>query len=382
MATRIENIITRARDTLADPGAQRWSDDRLVRLVNEAQEDIAKQSRLLKGQATLTMEVGKHTYDLPSDIWLLTRATFNFCPIKLYSYDNMDEYARKEILSDSNYTEWERHTGYQTDNVVRECWEDDEGSSIEALIYDRRNMQEIRVYPIPNEGITESTYTFQNSGFLDTVFYVADTPYGVLTDTEEPDSLIEVVGVTTDAQTVDYIITDPDGCNGIELVTDTTFSSPFGIFSDVEDNIKVVAFKGDEVFGVVVGIDDYTLDSVYGLTTDLYDPSIQKEVFSSPYGVVTGINESVGVVDIWYIRMPTEVTKVTDDLEIPSMFDTLIKHFVVAHAFDDDMDTRFQEKSQKALSYYQRDLAIAIKTDRQDGTRASQFNTSYRSAFE
>lgn len=384
MATRIQNILTRARDTLADPDGERWSDSRLLRLVSEAQEDIAKQSRLLKGQVTLSMEVGVHTYDLPEDVWLITRATFEDCVIQLFSYDNFDEQARKDILGDYQYHHYERHTGYNVGNpnYRLDCWELETGPRIEALIYDRRNMQEIRVWPTPNEDISENDYTFQNAGYLDPVIYESDTPFGVWTDTVSPDAFAEILGVTTDAQAIDFIITDPEGCNGIELVTDVTISSPYGVLGEIEDQIPEVGFHGDEVMGVVVGIDDYTLDSVFGVSTDLYDPAISKEVFNSPYGVITGINESVGVVHIWYIRIPDALQTVEDDLELPTMFDTLIKHFVVAHAFDDDMDTRFQEKSQKALSYYQRDLAIAIKTDRQDGTRATQYNTTYRSAFE
>ena len=40
---RIEEILVRVRDTLSDPNKERWSDERLLRLMDEAQKDVAKQ---------------------------------------------------------------------------------------------------------------------------------------------------------------------------------------------------------------------------------------------------------------------------------------------------------------------------------------------------
>jgi hypothetical protein len=307
MATRAEKILLRARDTLADPDKERWTDDRLLRLVNEAQEDIAKQSRILKGRADVSMEIGVAEYPLPDDVWLITRATFDDCPIKFVSYDQMDELARKAVVTDDRYNSGERYNNDYYDYQAV-CWDTETGDTIDAIVYDRRDLSKLRVYPIPNESLSQNDYTFENAG--------------------------------------------------------------------------PPTFTGDEYLGVVSAIDDYTFDSVFGVVTNLYDPFIDKETFQSPFGVVTSINESKGVVRVWYIRMPTPLVTLADELDIPSMFDTTIKHYVVGHAFDDDMDTRFQEKSAKALGYYERDLAIAKKTDRQDGTRATQHNTSYRGPFE
>ena len=200
---RIDDILTKARDRLVDHDKQRWSDARLLRLVDEAQKDIAKHSKILKGDTSIQLAEGQHTYDLPSDVWLITRAAFADCEIPLTSYDQMDEQGRKEVITDRDYNAYERHRGYNInygDNYGRVCWELTEGSRIEYVIYDNRDMDRIRVYPIPNADIAANDYTFSNDG-------------------------------------------------------------------DIE-------FVGVEVFGVVIGIDDYTVATVFGVLTDLYDPAI------------------------------------------------------------------------------------------------------------
>lgn len=308
MATRIENILLRARDTLADPNGERWSTSRLLRLLDEGQQDIAKHTKILKGQTDLPLAEGQAVYQLPSDLWLITRAAFNGCLIPLQSHAELDELIRNHAInSKDNYTDNRSYS--TTDRSAGSfCWELDTGSTIEALIYDRRNVSEIRVYPIPNEGIATNSYAFV---------------------TEDPE------------------------------------------------------FSGAELLGVTTDITDYSFDTVYGVVTELYDPIVEVENFLSPYGVLTGVNESEGVVHIWYVKVPTvELTSVDDELEIPAMFDTALKHYVVSMAFDDDYDTRFAEKAQKAAALYERELGIVKDTESSNGTRDSQTNTTaYRGAF-
>lgn len=312
VSTRIVSILTRARDTLADPNKARWSDERLLRLLDEAQQDIAKQSKLLKGTYNLSLSVGVSTYSLPEDLWLIIRATFEDYEIPLKSYDAMDEQAKKAVLSRVGSSGIERTRGYGTnlgDSYRRTNWEVTEGSSIEALIFDNRNMQEIRVYPIPDSSIAESEYTFENAG--------------------------------------------------------------------------VVEFAGDELLGVATSIDEYTQDSVFGVITSLYEPAITTEIFDSVFGVVTGASESAVVVRIQYIRMPTVLTTLASVLEIPSMFDVALKHYIVGHALRDDLDVQYRDMASESFALYERELEIARSTNRSDGTRSAvNHKTTYRGGFE
>jgi hypothetical protein len=201
--TRLTDILLKARDTLVDHADERWSEARLIRLVDEGQKDIARHSKILRGEYQFNVSEGIYKYPLPDDVWLLTRATYDDNLISLVTYDSMDESARKEYINDSRYLPRD----VQTFNDTGINWETTVGNEVEALVFDNRNMDEIRVFPIPDEGVADFTYTFEN----------ADTP----------------------------------------------------------------VYVGDEVLGVVSGIDDYTLDSIYGVATDLYDPAIAQETFDS-----------------------------------------------------------------------------------------------------
>lgn len=300
MGTRVENILERARDTLADPKAQRWSDDRLLRLLDEGQTDIAKHSRILKGEADINPLIGTAMHQLPEDVWLLTRAAFNDCEIPFHSHDEMDELVRTRVVDRTDPSELyysRRGTTTRDFSFSNVCWELDEGIAIEALIYDRRNMDEIRFFPIP---MSNRDYNF-----------------------------------------------DPN------------------------------------VFGVVTGVDtEYDVEPPFGVVTGFVS-SVEIHILEAdPFGVLTGAAVFDGTVHIWYIRMPNAVTELDSELDIPSMWDAALKHYVTSHAFDDDYDTKFVEKAAKAWVMYTREIEVLTKTDAQDGLRKSQWRTTYRGGFE
>lgn len=304
--SRITDIIKRARDPLADPDGQRWSDERLLRLVSEAQQDIAKQTQMLKAQSTIAMIPGQRTYLLPSNVWLITRASVNGYVLDLVTHEQLDFKAQKVAVS--NYTETEYgNTIGDFDDFRDVSWETDTSANIEALIYDKRNLQEISVYPIPSDDIATNSYEFE-----------------------------------------------------------------------AED----ITFVGGELHGVVTAIDGYTFNSPFGVVTGLYEPVVEHENFISDFGVVTGINESEGVINVWYVYTPDNLVSLDDELVIPSMWDTAIKDYVVGQAFNDDYDTRFAEKSQRALAMYDRELNVSKEFERKNNVRSGHRKTQYRGAFD
>ena len=277
MTTRVADIITRARDTLADPKKERWSDDRLLRLLDEAQKDFARQTSLLKGYANIPLIPFTATYSLPEDCWRITRAHYAERHLRLVSHEAMDEFDPD--------------------------WYTRQGSTIEALVFDQRNDSVIRCYPIPDDSSVAYNYTFEQS----------DTP--------------EYVGAGR--------------------------------------------------FGVVTEFGDYTFDRVFGVTTSLFDPEITIESFNSPYGVLADVGESIGNIAIFYIRDPGRIKYITDELEISSRWDIALKHYVVGHAFLDDLDTAYQQRGSTSLTLYDRELNLAQRTARSDSTAMQQYETSY-----
>lgn len=305
--SRISDIIRQARVTLADKDADRWSDDRLIQLIDEAQKDIIKQTKYLKGEFSLSPQVGVNKYKLPDDVWFLTRVTFDSCPIPFLSYNDFD---RSEFVDRLDY-DWSSHYSERVSgpSYPTDCWEEDTGGEVCAILYDKRAISEITIYPIPNDSIVLDGYPFDNA--------------------QEPQ------------------------------------------------------FEGDEVLGVVTAIDGYTFNSTQGVVTNIFDPAQNEGDFNSIYGVVTSIAETKGLVKFWYIRLPKTVTAITDTLETPALFDTAIRYYVIAHAFLDDLDTRFVERSDKFLNFYLREITIADETSSTDGVKNAGINrTPYRTGFE
>ena len=223
--SRIQQIILDARDTLADTSEQRWTDERLLKLVSEAQEDIVIHNELLKASVSIPIVTGQAIYALPDDCYMILRASVDSREIPLLTYTVMDESARREAYTNDRSDSWERDRGFfansdfDSQTVV---WEDSTGKDVEALIYDNRNPLEIRVYPIPDDTITHEDYTFENAG---TVIFVGD----------------EMLGVAVDIET--------DG------LPDYTFDSPYGGITDMADPlISFENFLSD--FGIVTDMSE------------------------------------------------------------------------------------------------------------------------------
>ena len=122
--TRVADILVNARDSLSDPNGTRWSDARLLRLLDAGQKLIARQTRMLKSIATINIRAGVAVYELPDNAYLLTRARHDTGEvIKLRTREWMDEYSP--------------------------TWETDTGSVIEFIIFDKLKAKELLVYPIP-----------------------------------------------------------------------------------------------------------------------------------------------------------------------------------------------------------------------------------------
>lgn len=345
MATRIENIIKDARVTLADKDAQRWSDSDLLRLVDEAHRDFATKTKLLTGRIEIPLEVGNPYFDLPEDVWFITRVLYGDEVLPVASHSELDRLGTTTILKDF---------GLSPSNT----WEADEGSP-EAFLYDRRNLSEGKVYPIPDESILSSAYGFEDR-IIDIESGVFNNIYGFAMSVDSFE-MSNLEGCVTEADEVDL-------------------KQVYGVMSEYGDS-REQGYGGDGVFGFTVSIDGYTADSIYGLVGDIYDPSRTKVAFNSPYGVLSLISDIKNNLKIYYVKIPQHLELVTDDLLTPQMFDKALKYYVIGHSFLNDLDTEYQAKGMQQLQLYERELIDAKSTEIRDGVRTGTLQTQYRGAF-
>lgn len=165
---RIASILERVRDSLSDPDSDRWSDARLLRLVDEAQRHIAVKAKLLRTKIAIPIIADIAEYSLPEDAFNVTRVLVANAvtldidnpagkePVPIYSHIDMD---RKDIS-------WETHTG----------------TLIEAVIFDKITPTTLKIYPIPDtsDAVTEYTLTSDFGIVTDSTTDVVVPPFGLV----------------------------------------------------------------------------------------------------------------------------------------------------------------------------------------------------------
>lgn len=196
--SRISSIIIRARDTLADPEGDRWSDERLLRLVDEAQKDICRRAKLLRTKKNIPIINGVPSVDLPSDMLLLDRVLYDNIVLPFSSHMEMDE----------AYGAWEKVEGNPS-----------------ILVYDKQSRGETKLYPIPIN-LDLDTYVFTSPGYIDS---------GVVIDTD-PDFGI-VAGIEDTTQNIDYgVLTSSD----ILSYYESFWEDNLGVTTGIDEGLSIL----------------------------------------------------------------------------------------------------------------------------------------------
>ena len=145
---RVTDILTRARDSLNDAAIVRFTDARLLRVLDEAQKQLVLEAYLLRTKTAHRLIPGVAEYSLPSDCLALNRATHNGIDLPFISHEELDSLSSR----DATYT--------SEDN---DSWEEAEDKETLALVYDKLNPGKYKVYPIPTgEGSASLELESQN----------------------------------------------------------------------------------------------------------------------------------------------------------------------------------------------------------------------------
>ncbi len=195
MNARIEAIFRLARQTLGDKDEDRWSDQDLLDLLDLGHKDFAHHARVLRGVATIPIIPNQAVHTFPDDVFILLRAEYDNSKLRISSYDEMDELAKISAMS------YDRNTGVSqvgSDFDSRfsfGSWMEDTSSEPEAIIIDKSNLDEFRIYPILNDEELENSYTFSNESGIDLDFSGAEL-FGTVTNIEDY-TFDQVDGVVT-----------------------------------------------------------------------------------------------------------------------------------------------------------------------------------------
>ena len=184
MVTRVEKILSNARLTLADPKKQRWDDPTLIAILNEGLIDFSQQTEMLHERANVPIIIGNPYFSLPDDCWMLTRVLYDNSPLPIVSHLELDSatYSRglRDFGSPTGGSRWETAVGEPN-----------------AIIYDRRNILEGKIYPIPGNifNTIEDIFGVVSSNSTDT--------FGVTTSADNLE-VQPIYGIATD---ITYFLT-------------------------------------------------------------------------------------------------------------------------------------------------------------------------------
>lgn len=157
------DILTSARYILSDTAKDRWSDARLLSLLNDAVIDIAKNTTLFVETIFYVVEDLVVDLELYSQSLKVLRAEYLDEKLPFYTFDEMDQKFGK-------------------------TWQLDTGDKVKALVYDRQRNAQFKIYPIVSNAINNHiTYT---------------GPYGIITSISYSDILPVITGTYGDVSDI------------------------------------------------------------------------------------------------------------------------------------------------------------------------------------
>lgn len=354
MATRIETILTRARDTLADPKKERHTDAQLLRLVDEAQKVIAEKAELLRRKVTFSLEPFKSEYKLPEYAHTITRV--------------LDD--NQEAVPIISHAFADRNYGLE--------WETEEGEDLVAVVYDKNDLGVFKTYPIPNTGVlSEAEYVSANAAKWNPTEF-NQTNGVVVSSGFFGDSFNSYYGVVADLNYLSYFKTnEEEGCGSYQEVDPAEISSPYGIIVGAEDSLWVNN-EYNPNYGITAAIDGYTIVGDYGLSVDA--PELAEGAL---YGVLTGFSDNPKSLYVYYLKTPAPVRSAADELEISPIFDRAIKFYVAAMALRDDRDSQNRVLGAEELNFFIAELEDAKKDSALNYTDTpTRYTIQYIGAFD
>ena len=342
-------VISSVRLSLGDVKAQRWSDDRLVNLVDEAQKDICLHTHMYRNYAYIPLIVSQYKYDLPEDFLILHRVQNGHVKIPLVTRNVLDE----KSLS----------------------WRDAISDNVVSVLKDSLPMGQLEVYPKPSDNLGYvQTYVGEVEDPV-TAFILEDA-LGVWSDTLVGGTRVHMTSLTGSYHSIEYVITSIDGIADLEPTV-------WGLLTDVYsiDGIEGVSYP-EPAEGVTsdISVEEDGDDSIFGTIVDI-DP--QYAELDTGWGGITSIVTDGSILKVMYTAVPPEVTNVDSPLILASIWATALKYYVAGYALLDDNDAGNQQRGSTYLQRYARELGKASQlstSEQSDVPEASiaSYQTPYR----
>lgn len=150
---RVNDILTRARDTLAEKTPKRWKTDRLLRALSEGQKKIAQETLCVRESCTIQLCDNYHTYKLDTTNVVAEGGEAIAISAVRNHADKACRFVSTTIIAEIN-ADWRQET---SDDITH-------------IVYDKQKPLVFRVYPKPVASkLTETgaTLNVANEPFAD-----------------------------------------------------------------------------------------------------------------------------------------------------------------------------------------------------------------------
>lgn len=195
----VSSIISSVRYRVGDVPSTKFTDARIIELINEGLDDIARKVDINKGELVLPIVPYQRKVTIPDpDFIKLLRVRCNNLPVEMKSFAELDKIPQ---------------------------WEEEVGSRLKAVVYNLNNPKELHLYPLLEETV-QTNYRQLNN------FVTNDGTYGIA---------IDIPGITR--SDLDGIITGVKTNEDVNIIYTPDGMAPNGQITSMADGFNLLDIR-------------------------------------------------------------------------------------------------------------------------------------------
>ena len=160
----ISELITSVRYKVGDSQSKKWTDSRVIDLINEGLDDMSRKAHICKVSTAIPLVPYQRELIIPDDDFReLLRIKIDGKLIRLVPFDEID---------------------------IKDNWQNDTGEKLSLVMYDKQNVKHLTLYPLLTETSTDYDALNDATGLLIDVPNIdRDYLFGIITSVATDDTI-------------------------------------------------------------------------------------------------------------------------------------------------------------------------------------------------
>jgi len=352
----ISDLVVQARRILGDIQKQRWSDERMLDIINDGLRDINKFAGVYRNEHFFELMNYQTRYPLPTDLLTVTSTWHNKQIVHMQSREALSNtmfiikdqlnVGVMEVANPPDYVFRDRRFVAGPKDLA------DTGESLSLSLWTDGTWTGLGLW-------TTTTLWGEESG---QVYEVPITPLEGVATTPVDD----VFGVTEDLTI------------GLDIYTDNPATS-FGLLTAIlpRSQESIPLKTGGNPFGVVTSVNIATIkaSSQAGAVGFVNKPFR----IVGRYGTVTSVLKPEEYIRVLYKALPPRMHTLDTAFPLSPSWESPMVNWIVGGALQDDNDANNNQRAVSFLARYQRELDKEIAEASIDYSRSSKkYKTTYR----